>query len=91
MVAFINPFSTYVETRSLAFTSKMFEKHLWKSDILSKDAGQRPASLYINVTLPQLFFKHFVGKKQLPGFSISGTLVENGLRLHDLRRQIHCF
>ena len=23
----------------LVFTSKMFEKHLWKSDILSKDAG----------------------------------------------------
>ena len=23
----------------------MFEKHLWKSDILSKDAGHRPASL----------------------------------------------
>ena len=28
----------------VGFTSKMFEKHLWKSDILSKDAG-RPASL----------------------------------------------
>ena len=24
----------------LVFTSKMFEKHLWKSDILSKDEGQ---------------------------------------------------
>ena len=23
----------------VGFTSKMFEKHLWKSDILSKDAG----------------------------------------------------
>ena len=33
--------STYVETRWLVFTSKMFEKHLWKSDILSKDAGHR--------------------------------------------------
>ena len=41
----------------------MFEKHLWKSDILSKDAGQR----------------HFASKNQLPGLSISGTLVENGL------------
>ena len=29
---------TYVETRVLGFTSKMFEKHLWKSDILSKYA-----------------------------------------------------
>ena len=42
----------------------MFEKHLWKSDILSKDAGQR----------------HFASKNQLPGLSISGTLVENGLK-----------
>ena len=23
----------------VGFTSKMFEKHLWKSDIFSKDAG----------------------------------------------------
>ena len=30
----------------VGFTSKMFEKHLWKSDILSKDAGHRPASLF---------------------------------------------
>ena len=29
----------------LVFTSKMFGKHLWKSGILSKDAGQWPASL----------------------------------------------
>ena len=42
----------------------MFEKHLWKSDILSKDA---------------VFFQHFASKNQLPGLSISGTLVENGL------------
>ena len=44
----INLFSTnvetYVETRYLVFTSKMFEKHLWKSDILRKDAGRWPAS-----------------------------------------------
>ena len=37
--------STYGKTRWMAFTSKMCEKHLWKSDILSKDAGHRPASL----------------------------------------------
>ena len=47
----------------------MFEKHLWKSDILSKD-----------VTFPQVFFKHFASKNQLPGFYINGTLVENGLK-----------
>ena len=31
--------------RLLVFTNKMFEKHLWKSDILSKDASRCPASL----------------------------------------------
>ena len=33
----------------------------------------------MQVTLPQVFFKDFAGKNQLPGFYISGTLVENGL------------
>ena len=58
----------------------MFEKHLWKSDILSKDAGHRPASL-LKMSLFYCFFlfKHFASKNQLPGFYISGTLVENGL------------
>ena len=46
----------------------MFEKHLWKSDILSKDAGRQPASLLKSVTLPQGFSKHFASKNQLPGF-----------------------
>ena len=32
-----------------------------------------------NVTLPQVFFKHFASKIQLPGLPVSGTLVENGL------------
>ena len=50
--------------QELVFTSKMFEKHLWKRE---------------NVALPQVFFKHFACKNQLPGFYISGTLVENGL------------
>ena len=40
----------------------------YQSDILSKDAGH----------LPQVFFKHFASKNQLPGFYISGTLVKNG-------------
>ena len=35
----------------------------------------------MQVTLPQVFFKHFAGKNQLPGLSVSGTLVENGLKL----------
>ena len=33
-----------------------------------------------NVTLPQQFFKYFVSKNQLPGLSVSGTLVKNGLK-----------
>ena len=41
----------------------MFEKHLWVSDILSKDAGRWP----------------FASKNQLPGLSVIGTLVENRL------------
>ena len=54
----------------MVFTSKIFEKHLWKSDILSKDGGHRPA---------QVFFKHFATKNQLPDLSIDGTLEENAL------------
>ena len=34
-----------------------------------------------NVTLPQLFFKHFASKNQLPGLSVKGILVENELSL----------
>ena len=33
-----------------------------------------------NVTLPKSFFKHFASKNQLPGLSVTGTLVENKLR-----------
>ena len=29
--------------------------------------------------LPQVFFTHFASKNQLPGFTIIGRLVENGL------------
>ena len=39
---------------------------------------------YQNVTLPQVFFKHFGSKNQLPGFQISRTLVENELTLHNI-------
>ena len=33
----------------------------------------------VNVTLPQVFFKHIGTKNQLPGLSIIGTYVQNGL------------
>ena len=32
-----------------------------------------------NIIFAQVFFKHFASKNQLPGLSVSGTLVENGL------------
>ena len=58
----------------------MFEKDLWKSDIFSKDAGHRHSSLLEMSPLPHAFFKDFASKNQLPGLSIIGTLVENGLK-----------
>ena len=33
-----------------------------------------------------MFSKHFASKNQLPGLSINGTLVENGLVLNELER-----
>ena len=60
----------------LVFTSKMFEERLWNSDILSKDAGHWSVVI---VTPPQVFFKYFANKNQLPGLSVSGAMVENGL------------
>ena len=41
----LNQCLSYVETSYLVFTTKMSEKRLWKSDILSKDAGRWPTSL----------------------------------------------
>ena len=35
--------------------------------------------LYLKCHSSQVFFKHFASENQLPGFYISGTLVENGL------------
>ena len=48
----------YVETRYLVYISKMFEKHKWKSDILSKDAGHRHASLLKMSLFHRWFSKH---------------------------------
>ena len=33
-----------------------------------------------NITIPKVFFKHLASKNQLPGLSVSGTLVEYGLK-----------
>ena len=32
-----------------------------------------------------MFFKHFASKNQLPGLSVNGTLVENGLRPENVK------
>ena len=34
------------------------------------------------MALTQVFFKHFASKNQLPGLSMSETLIENGLSLN---------
>ena len=52
----------------------MFEKHLCKSNILSKDAGRYLSIFTLNVALSQVFYKHFASKTQLPGFHISGLI-----------------
>ena len=39
---------------------------------------------FVYFTLPQVFFKHFASQIQLPGLSVSGTLVENGLSSYTL-------
>ena len=38
------------------------------------------STFFKNVTLPQVFFKHFASKNQLSGFYIGGILEENGLK-----------
>ena len=43
-----------------------------------------------NVTLPQVFFRHFASKNQLPGFCISGALVENGLTSKMGQIELNC-
>ena len=62
----------------MIFTSKMCEKNLWKSDILSKDAGRMSLSTGV--------FTHFARKNQLPGFSIIGTLTGNGLNCRHISK-----
>ena len=67
----------------MVFTSKMFEKYLWKSNILLKDAGH--LHLYLKCHSSTGVFKHFASKKQLPGQSVSGILVENGLKIQKIQ------
>ena len=52
----------------VGFTSKIFGKQLLKSRIQVKMEVDK-LHLYLNVTLPQVFLKHFASKNQLPGLS----------------------
>ena len=71
----------------LVFTSKMFEKHLWKSDILSENEGHWPASLLKMSLFHGCFSNIFLKKTQIPGFYISETLVENWSKFnHDFTK-----
>ena len=56
--------------------AKYLKKHLWKSDILSKDASHWPEYL-VKASLYHIFFTHFDTKNQLTGLSITGTLAGN--------------
>ena len=49
--------------------------------LIQEPGSWSPASLLKNVTLPEVFFKYFASKNQLPRFYISGAFVENGLTL----------
>ena len=61
-----NQYCIYMETRQLVFTSKIFEKQLWKSEILTTDVGQRPASLLKMSLFHRCFSNILLVKKQLP-------------------------
>ena len=54
----------------MVFTNKMCEKQLWKSEILSKDAGHRPASLLKMSLFHRYFSNILLVKKEVPGLFI---------------------
>ena len=61
----------------------MFEKHLWKSGISSKDAGRFLTSLH-KISLFHWCFSNILLVKTNYLVYISETLVENGLKRHHL-------
>ena len=48
---------TPLKIRLLIYSTKICEKYLWTSDILSKIAGQWSSSL-LKTQIPQVFFAH---------------------------------
>ena len=67
-----NPFSTNIPIMDKPGSCFLLPKCL-------KNTCGRPASLFKNVTLPQVFSKHFGSKNQLTGFYVTRTLFENRL------------
>ena len=74
----------------MVFTSKMFGKHLRNCDISYVKVQVKELHLYLKChssTVHRCFSSIFVSKSQLPGFNISGALVENGLKKDIQNRQ----
>ena len=63
------------------------EKQLHKEEMgFKKIQGNFLTCIFTqNFTLPQVFFKHFGNKNQLPGLSKIGTLLENGIKIRNLK------
>ena len=59
LMSIFDQYSIYVETRYLVFSSKMFEKRLFTSDILNKYAGQRLVYL-LKISLRHRFFSNIL-------------------------------
>ena len=66
------------------FSRKMFEKYLWKRDILSKDSGHRPASLL----KMSLFYRSFSNILLRKTNYLVSTLVEHRINKH-LRHKLN--
>ena len=73
------PFSTVGYIRNVVVS----EVH-WKR-VAALNVRDVTCIFALSVTLQQVFFEHFAGKNQLPGLSISQTLVENGLIFLNLK------
>ena len=65
--------------RSWFLLAKCVKKHLWKSDILSKDTDQQSASLLRISLFHRCFLTHFGSTNQLSALLIRETLAGNGL------------
>ena len=68
--------------------AKCLTKHLWKSNILSQDAGHWPVSLLKMKLYHRYFLACFTGKNQLSGFFVC-EILEHWLEMSSVRFSIH--